>query len=80
MNHLIHYIQNSRSKYQYFFLIAQVITLSCAVVLFFNTFWSATLLLPLSFGIEILAKFLITHIIEHFVHHHHHIKISMLQK
>ena len=59
----------NRSAYQYFLLLIQIACLSGAFVVLFETFWSASIFLPLSVGVEIGVKFLITHAIEYFVRH-----------
>ncbi len=57
------------STYQYFYLVMQIACLSGVIIMMFDALWSATIFLPLSVGVEILVKFIITHVIEHFIHH-----------
>ena len=58
-----------RTTSQYFLLLIQIACLSSTFVLLFEALWSATIFLPLSVGMEIGVKFLVTHAIEYFVHH-----------
>jgi len=56
-----------RTACQYFLLLAQITCLSGVFILLFEALWSATIFLPLSVGVEIVVKFLVTHVIEHVV-------------
>ncbi len=61
-------ISSDGNLYSYLSLMTQVFIISFAVVLLFEAIWSASLLLPLSIGVEILAKILISHAIKFFIH------------
>ncbi len=59
----------SSTVYQYYYLLMQLAFLSGVIAILFDGLWSSTVFLPLSVGIEVLVKFIITHVIEHFIHH-----------
>ncbi len=51
-------------------LLMHVSFLSCVVVLFFDLIWTTSLLLPISIGLEIVAKVFVTRAITAFIHRH----------